>query len=95
MAIATTYGLEKVTSPKIQYINNYSRSTNTQTRFYQELMTQCRRRFIVSIISLSSAGLLILKDITNQQIYDWVKWHKERGIRRGPSIIIFINLRRC
>lgn len=25
------------------------------------------------------SGLKNLEDITNQQIYDWVKWHKERG----------------
>lgn len=74
-----TYGLEKVTSP------NYP--------IYQQLLTfyeYCEQVLAYTAKTMASKAQSVndfvrfsnirkLEDITNQQIYDWVKWHKERG----------------
>ncbi len=79
MAIATTYGLEKVTSPK----NPIYQQLFTFYEYTDQVLSRTNDTMQTKIHSINNfikfSGLTNLKDITNQQIYDWVKWHKERG----------------
>lgn len=77
--MATTYGLEKVTSPKCPIYQQlfvfyeYAEQVLSYTADTMATKTHSVNDFV------RFTGLTRLEDVTNQQIYDWVKWHKERG----------------
>lgn len=77
--MATTYGLEKVTSPK----NPIYQQLFVFYEYCEQVLaytgnTMARKTHSVNDF-VRFTGLTRLEDVTNQQVYDWVKWHKERG----------------
>lgn len=77
--MATTYGLEKVTSPKYPIYQQlfvfyeYCEQVLAYTGNTMARKTHSVNDFV------RFSGITRLEDVTNQQVYDWVKWHKERG----------------
>ena len=76
--MATTYGLEKVTSPE----NPIYKQLFTFYEYTDQVLSRTDDTMATKTHSINNfvkfSGLTRLEDITNQQIYDWVKWHKER-----------------
>lgn len=77
--MATTYGLEKVTSPKYPIYQQML----TFYEFTEQVLARTRTTMSDKTHAVNDfirfSRLSKLEDITNQQIYDWVKWHRERG----------------
>lgn len=80
------YGLEKVTSPdypiykQLFEFYNYCEQVLAYTKKTMKGKTQSVNNFV------KYTGLQKLEDITNQQIYDWVKWHKEERGNTARSV---------
>lgn len=77
--MATTYGLEKVTSPKYPIYQQVS----VFYEYCEQVLAFTERTMALKTHSINDfikfSGIQKLEDITNQQVYDWVKWHKGRG----------------
>lgn len=79
------YGLEKVTNPKypiywqVLEFYNFSR----QVRGFTDRTMSAKTSSVNDFIKFSKIERV--EDITNQQIFDWIDWHKSRG-NTGRSI---------
>lgn len=73
------YGLEKVTDPEypvyqqVLEFYNFSRQVRGFTRSTINSKTNSVNDFI------RFSGIKRVEDITNQQIFDWIDWHKSKG----------------
>lgn len=73
------YGLEKVTSPEYPIYQQLL----TFYEYCEQVLAYTHKTISGKAYSINNfikfSNLENLEDITNQQIYDWVKWHKKRG----------------
>lgn len=73
------YGLEKVTSPEYPIYNQLLEFYNFshRVRGFTERTMQAKTQAVNNFVKFS--GVKQVQDITNQQIYAWIDWHKSRG----------------
>lgn len=83
------YGLEKVTDPKYpiyQQVLEFYNFSQQVRGFTQETM-KSKTNSVNDFIRFSRVERV--EDITNQQIFDWIDWHKSKG-NTGRSINNYI-----